>query len=120
MIDAVHTAVVGSARICRVFDAGSDREDRSLDVFNVCDTWLSVSEKGDDRIFHSHSSSLMYRVTSQRKYIHFVFFVCGYIHKINLLWTKTTREEEEGSRERRQLHSRAGRKTAPPTIKEGT
>ena len=42
MIDAVHTAVVGSARICRVFDAGSDREDRSLDLSNVCDT---VSEK---------------------------------------------------------------------------
>ena len=37
MIDAVYGAVVGSACSC-VFDAGSDREDRSLDVCYVGDT----------------------------------------------------------------------------------
>ena len=35
MMDAVHTAVVGSAR---VLDAPSDREDRSSDVCYVGDT----------------------------------------------------------------------------------
>ena len=42
VVDAVCTAVVGSARTGRVLNAGSDREDRSSDV---CYTRSSISEK---------------------------------------------------------------------------
>ena len=38
VMDAVYTAVVGSACTGRVLDAGSDREDRSSDVCYVGDT----------------------------------------------------------------------------------
>ena len=45
MIDAVETAV-GSACSC-VLEAGSDRQDRFLDVCCVGDTRYSFSEKND-------------------------------------------------------------------------
>ena len=44
-VDAVYSAVVGSARTGRVLDASSAREDRSFDVCYVGDTRKSFSEK---------------------------------------------------------------------------
>ena len=43
VMDAVYTAVVGTART-RALDAGSDREDRSSDVCHAGDTRQSFSE----------------------------------------------------------------------------
>ena len=54
VIDAVCTAVVGSARTGRTLDAGSAREDRSSDVYCVGDTRQSFFEKDDDSIQHTH------------------------------------------------------------------
>ena len=54
VVDAVCTAVVGSARTGRVHDAFSDREDTSSDVCYVGDTRKSFSEKDDDSIPHTH------------------------------------------------------------------
>ena len=48
------TAVVGSARTCRVFDTGSAREDSSSDVCYVDNTRQSFSVKCDDSILHTH------------------------------------------------------------------
>ena len=48
MVDAVCTAVVGSARTGRVLEAGSAREDRSFG-----DARLSSSENDDDSILHT-------------------------------------------------------------------
>ena len=53
-MDAVKTAVVGSART-RGLEAGSDREDRSSDVCYDGDIRSSFSEKDDDIILHSSS-----------------------------------------------------------------
>ena len=66
VMDAVCTAVVGSARTCRVLDAGSDHEDKSSDVCYVGDTRLLCSEQDDDSV--AHSSSLPNRVTSQESF----------------------------------------------------
>ena len=65
MIDALYTAVVGSACSC-VLEAGSDREDRFLDAYYVGDTGKSLSAK-----MMTASSALINcpnRVTSQQSY----------------------------------------------------
>ena len=54
MVDAVCTAVDGSARTGRELDAGIGREDRSSDAYNVGDTRKSFSEKDDDSILHTY------------------------------------------------------------------
>ena len=55
VVDAVCTAVVGSARTGRVRGAFSDREDTSSDVCYVGDTRKSFPEKDDDSIPHTQS-----------------------------------------------------------------
>ena len=62
-MDAVWTAVVGSARTGPALDAGSDREDRSSDVCYVGDTRKSFSQTGDDSILHTHH---LCRIVSHR------------------------------------------------------
>ena len=56
VMNAVCTAVVGSARSGRLRDAGSDREGTSSDMCCVGDTQKSFSENDDDSI-PAHSSS---------------------------------------------------------------
>ena len=57
-------AVVGSACTC-VFEAGSDREERSSDVCYVGDTRWSFSVKCDDSILHTHH---LVRIVSHRNF----------------------------------------------------
>ena len=53
VFDAVCAAVVGSARIGRVLDAGSAREDGSSDIRYTGDTRQPFSEKDVDSILHT-------------------------------------------------------------------
>ena len=63
--DANYLAVVDSACSC-VFEAGSDREDKSSYVCYVGDTRQSFSVRDDDSILHTHHLS---RIVSHRSRI---------------------------------------------------